>query len=301
VSVGKLTSAEAAVATIESGMTVGIGGWGSRRKPMSLVRALLRSPATDLTVVAYGGPDVGMLCAAGKVRRLVYGFVSLDSIPLEPHFRAARQAGTIPEVVEYDEGMLQWALYAGSLRLPFLPTRAGLGSGVMDVNPQLRTVRSPYADGEELLAVPAIRLDAAFVHLNRADARGNARFLGPDLYFDDLFLGACEPGRRFLSCEQVVETADLLDGDPADFASLRINRSMVDGVIEAPGGAHFTSCEPDYGRDEAFQKAYAEAAGDPSAWSAFVERFLAGGDAGYHAAVAEWRDELGASGSASPS
>ena len=41
----------------------------------------------------YGGPDVGLLCAAGKVRKLVYGFVSLDSIPLEPHFRAARQAG----------------------------------------------------------------------------------------------------------------------------------------------------------------------------------------------------------------
>jgi glutaconate CoA-transferase, subunit A len=291
VSAGKLTSAEAAVATLESGMTLGIGGWGSRRKPMALVRALLRSPVTDLTVVTYGGPDVGLLCAAGKVRRLVYGFVSLDSIPLEPHFRAARQSGAIPEVVEYDEGMLQWALYAGSLRLPFLPTRAGLGSGVMDVNPQLRTVRSPYDDAEELLAVPAISLDAAFVHLNRADARGNARFLGPDLYFDDLFLGACEPGRRFLSCEQVIETAELLKGDPGDFASLRINRSMVDGVIEAPGGAHFTSCEPDYGRDEAFQKAYVVAAGDADTWSAFAERFLGGGEASYHAAVADWRAE----------
>ena len=43
--------------------------------------------------MSYGGPDVGLLCAAGKVRKLVYGFVSLDSIPLEPHFRAARQSG----------------------------------------------------------------------------------------------------------------------------------------------------------------------------------------------------------------
>jgi glutaconate CoA-transferase, subunit A len=289
----KLTSAEAAVSTLESGMVLGIGGWGSRRKPMSLVRALLRSPVTDLTVVTYGGPDVGLLCAAGKVRRLVYGFVSLDSVPLEPHFRAARQSGTIPEVVEYDEGMLQWALYAGSLRLPFLPTRAGLGSGVVEVNPQLRTVRSPYDDGEELLAVPAIRLDAAFVHLNRADERGNARFCGPDLYFDDLFLAACEPGRRYLSCEQVVDTAELLDGDPAAFASLRINRSMVDGVIEAPGGAHFTSCDPDYGRDEAFQRAYVDAASDPETWAAFEARFLAGGESAYHAAVSEWRAEQG--------
>src|SRR4051794_13112948 len=74
-----------AVARLTDGMTIGIGGWASRRKPMSLVRAILRSPLRDLTVVSFGGPDVGMLCAAGKVKKLVYGFVSLDSIPLEPH------------------------------------------------------------------------------------------------------------------------------------------------------------------------------------------------------------------------
>ena len=134
--------AAAVVADLRSGMTIGIGGWGSRRKPMSLVRAICRSDLTDLTIVSYGGPDVGMLLAAGKVRKLVYGFVSLDSIPLEPHFRAARQTGAI-EVAEYDEGMLQLGLYAAACRLPFLPTRAGLGSDVPRVNPDLRTVRSP--------------------------------------------------------------------------------------------------------------------------------------------------------------
>lgn len=288
----KILTEDQAVATIESGMTVGIGGWGSRRKPMSLVRALLRTDVRDLTVVSYGGPDVGLLCAAGKVRRLVYGFVSLDSIALEPHFRAARQSGSIPEPVEYDEGMLQWALYAGSLRLPFLPTRAGLGSGVMDVNSSLKTVRSPYSDGEELLAVPAIRLDAAFVHLNRSDARGNAQFLGPDLYFDDLFLAACEPGRRFVSTEKIVPTEQLLT--EGTFHTLKINRSMVDGVIEAPNGAHFTTCEPDYGRDEAFQKAYVDAARDADSWKAFSDRFLAGSEAEYQKQVASWRAEVAA-------
>lgn len=279
----KLMTPDDAVATIESGMTLGIGGWGSRRKPMSLVRALLRSDVSDLTVVTYGGPDVGLLAAAGKIRKLVYGFVTLDSIALEPHFRTARQSGSIPELVEYDEGMLQWALYAGSLRLPFLPTRAGLGSGVIEVNPDLRTVTSPYGDGEELLAVPAIRLDAAFVHLNRADARGNAQFLGPDLYFDDLFLGACDTGRRFVSCEKVVETNQLLD--EGTFHTLRINRAMVDGVVESPNGAHFTSCEPDYDRDESFQTEYADAARDPETWAQFVDTYLADSEADYQEAV----------------
>ena len=82
----KLASAEDALSVIENGMTVGIGGWGPRRKPMSLVRALLRSDVRDLTLVAYGGADVGLLCAAGKVKRVIFAYVSLDFRPLEPAF-----------------------------------------------------------------------------------------------------------------------------------------------------------------------------------------------------------------------
>jgi glutaconate CoA-transferase, subunit A len=276
----KLMTAADVVASLRPGMTVGIGGWGSRRKPMSLVRAICRSGLTDLTIVSYGGPDVGLLLAAGKVRKLVYGFVSLDSIPLEPHFRAARQAGAI-DVAEYDEGMLQWGLYAAACRLPFLPTRAGLGSDVLRVNPGLRTVTSPY-DGEELLAVPALALDAALVHASRADAHGNAQFLGPDPYFDDLFCMAAE--RAFVSCERVVPTPELTSAAPVQ--TLRIQRWMVAGVVEAPRGAHFTSCEPDYGRDEEFQREYASAAADAAAWAAFRASYLDQDEDAYQAAVA---------------
>ncbi len=269
------------VADLRSGMTLGIGGWGSRGKPMSLVRAICRSDLADLTVVSYGGPDVGLLLAAGKVRKLVYGFVSLDSIPLEPHFRIPRQNGAI-EVAEYDEGMLQWGLYAAACRLPFLPTRAGLGSDVLRVNPGLRTVRSPYDDDEELLAVPALRLDAALVHASRADAHGNAQFLGPDPYFDDLFCMAAD--RAYVSCEQVVPTPELTAAAPVQ--TLRIQRWMVAGVVKAPRGAHFTSCEPDYGRDEVFQREYASAAAEPSAWAAFRASYLDQDEGGYQLAVA---------------
>lgn len=275
-----------AVAELRSGMTIGIGGWGSRRKPMSLVRAILRSDLTDLTVVSYGGPDVGLLCAAGRVRRVVYGFVSMDSIPLEPHFRAARQQGAI-EASEYDEGMLQLGLYAAAQRLPFLPTRSGLGSDVLRVNPELKTVSSPYTD-EELVAVPALPLDAALVHLNRADERGNAQFLGPDLYFDDLYCMAAE--RAYVSCERIVDTAELTKEGP--LTTLRIPRMFVHGVVEAPNGAHFTSCAPDYGRDEAFQADYARAARDADDWQAFVDRYLSGDEAAYQSAVSARAQEV---------
>jgi glutaconate CoA-transferase subunit A len=282
-------SADEIVAELRSGMTIGIGGWGSRRKPMALVRAILRSSLTDLEIVSYAGPDLGLLLAAGRVRKVVTGFASLDSIPLEPHFRQARQNATI-RLMELDEGMLQLGQQAAAHRLPFLPVRAGLGSDVLRVNPELRTVRSPYPDGdkgEELVAMPALRLDAALVHLNRADEHGNAQYLGPDPYFDDLFCLAAD--RAFVSCEDIVPAGHLLDTGPPQ--SLLVNRAMVHGVAHTPRGAHFTSCVPDYPRDEAFQAEYAAAAASPQAWAAFQDRYLSGDEASYQQAVQEFHEQ----------
>jgi glutaconate CoA-transferase subunit A len=259
------------VAQLTDGMAIGIGGWGSRRKPMSIVRAIARSSLRNLTIVSFAGPDLGLLCATGKVARAFYPFASLDSIALEPHFRAARQAGLI-EDVPWDEGMFLLGLQAAAWRVPFLPTRVGLGSDLLKHNPLLRTVRSPFDDAYELVAVPAFQLDAAICHLNRADEAGNATFLGPDLYFDDLFLRAA-PTRRFVSVERVVPTAELA-AEAGTELRLRVGRMMVDGVVERAGGALFTSCTPDYERDEGLQKEYAGSAKSPEAWAAFKQAWI---------------------------
>ena len=276
----KVMSIDEVVGELRSGMTIGVGGWGSRRKPMAFIRAILRSDLSDLTVVSYGGPDVGLLAASGQAKRVVTGFVSLDSIPLEPNYRRARQQGTI-ELTELDEGMLHWGLLAAAHRLPFLPIRAGLGSDVPRVNPQLATVRSPYADGEEFIAMPALTLDVALIHLNRADRAGNGQYLGPDPYFDDLFCLAAK--RSFVSCERLVPTGDLLAGGPPQ--SLLVNRMMVDGVVPTPHGAHFTSCVPDYDRDETFQRAYAKSAATEQSWAEFRDTYLSGDESRYQETV----------------
>jgi len=285
----KRVALEEMIAELQPGMTVGFGGWGSRRKPMAAVRAIVRAGIGDLTVVSYGGPDVGLLCASGLVRKVVYGFVTLDSIALDPHFRAARQTGSI-EAMEVDEGMFYLGLLAASQRVPFLPTRAGLGSDVMRVNPDLRTVTSPYADAEELVAMPALTLDASFVHLNRADSHGNGQILGPDPFFDELFLGAA--ARRFVTAEKLVAPGALLDEGPIQ--TVTVSRLLTDAVAEVPHGAHFTSCPPDYDRDETFQKHYAGSGADPDAWKAFSERFLQVDESGYQIAVREMRAGQGA-------
>jgi glutaconate CoA-transferase subunit A len=274
----KRLSIDAIVGRLSDGMTIGIGGWATRRKPMALVRAILRSNLKDLTVVSYGGPDVGMLAAAGRIRKLVFAFVSLDHYPLEPHFRAARQAG-LP-VLELDEGMLHWGLRAAAMRLPFLPTRIGIGTDIIK-QPDFRMVTSPYEDGEELVAMPAIKLDVALLHVHRSDERGNVLTLSPDPFFDELLARAA--GQVFVTAEKLVSTAEL--DLPRQARYNLIERTMITGVAEAPFGAHPTSAAPDYQLDLAHLKTYVDSAATPEAWAAYRKQFIEAAPESYLAAV----------------
>lgn len=242
------------VDSLEDGMTIGIGGWGPRRKPMALIRAILNSDVKDLTIVAYGGADVGMLCAAGKVKKLVFAFVSLDFIPLEPFFRQARQSGEL-EVMEIDEGMMLLGLRAAAWGCPYIPTALGLGTDVLSVNPELKVIDSPY-DEKEWVAMPALKLDVALLHVDRADRRGVCQIKGPDHYMDDWFARAAD--KTFVSCEEIVESEAFYDAEESRYVLWE--RSQTTGVIEVAGGAHPTSCAPLYGFDTAHFKEYASSA-----------------------------------------
>jgi len=284
VKLDKTRTPEQIVAELRDGMTIGIGGWGPRRKPMALVREILRSDLKDLTIVGYGGTDMGMLCAAGKVKKLIYAFVSLDFIPLEPFFRKAREAGSI-EGTELDEGLLHWGLRAAAMRLPFLPTRVGLATDqIGKMHPELRTVTSPYDDGEVLLAMPAIKLDAALLHVHRADRLGNVRLYAPDPFFDELMARAAD--RSYVSCEELV---DRIDSDEADARFNLVERNLIQGVACTPGGAHPTSNISvrggGYGWDAAHLKRYCTAAETDGGWAQYAAEFLHGDEADYQAAV----------------
>jgi glutaconate CoA-transferase subunit A len=276
----KEMSLKSVVAELRDGMTIGVGGWGPRRKPMALIREILRSDLKDLTIVAYGGPEVGMLSAAGRIRKVIYGFVSLDFIPIEPYFRKARQAGSL-NVCELDEGLLVLGLRAAGHKVPFVATRVGLGSSVMTNNPEFKTVRSPYEDGQELLAMPAIRLDAALIHTSRADRAGNTLTFGPDPYFDDLFARAAD--RVYVTTEELVDS--IASENPEELKSNLFEPVLVTGVIETPMGAHPTSSHYGYGWDEDHLKSYASSAREDDGWQAYFDKYIAGGEAAYLAAV----------------
>lgn len=264
----KQLSAKDVIANLRNGMTIGIGGWGPRRKPMAIVRELLRSDLKDLTIVSYGGPEVGMLCAAGKVKKLIFGFVTLDAIPLEPHFRKAREAGAL-EVMELDEGMFEWGLRAAGMRMSFLPTRCGLGTDVLTRNPQLRTVRSPYDDGEVYVAMPALNLDVALLHVNESDRLGNTLIKGADPLFDHLFARAAK------QCYVSTEVLHDCFGLPGETARLNFfERYLVTGVVHAPYGAHPTYSGPDYGWDLEHLKRYCASATQADGWQEYAAEFI---------------------------
>jgi len=274
----KRVSATEAIAHIKSGMTVGIGGWGPRRKPMALVRELLRSDVKDLTVVAYGGADVGLLCAAGKVRKVVFAFVSLDFMPLEPAFRLARQNGAI-EVMEIDEGMMLLGLRAAAWGCPYIPTRVGLGTDVIRNNPDIKVIDSPY-DDREWVAMPALNLDVSLIHATRADQRGVCEIASPDHYMDDLFARAAK--HTIVSVDEIVDSKHFSDRDVA--RRVYWERCETQAVVHVPGGAHPSSSDPLYGFDVGHFKRYGECIAE-GGYDAYADQYLGEDEASYQSAV----------------
>jgi glutaconate CoA-transferase, subunit A len=158
--------------------------------------------------------------------------------------------------------MFQWGLKAAAFGLPFLPTRVGLGTDLAALG-GLKTVTSPYADGETLIAMPALKLDAALLHVNRSDWRGNIQAFGPDTYYDEWFAKAA--ARCFVTAEEVVE------------------RCFISGVVHAPGGAHPSSMPPLYGWDSKWLKTYTGAV--DAGWPAFHAEHTGASEADYMAKV----------------
>ena len=274
----KLVDAREALSVIRDGMTIGIGGWGPRRKPMALVRELLRSDVRDLTVISYGGADVGLLCAAGKVRKVIFAFVSLDFVPLEPGFRKARESGAV-EVMEIDEGMMLLGLRAGAWGLPFIPTQVGLGTDVVRNNPDIAIVDSPY-DDREWLAMPALRPDVSLIHVTNADRRGVCEIASPDHYMDDWFARAAK--HTIVSTEAIVDSSHFHNPDVA--RRVFWERNHTQAVVEIAGGAHPSSSDPAYGFDVAHYKTYGQLIAEQG-FSAWSEQFLGADEAEYQSAV----------------
>ncbi|MDI3417606.1 CoA transferase subunit A [Streptomyces luteolus] len=249
-----------AVGTLTDGDHIAFGGGGLVRKPLAAVTEVACSHLSDLGLIAFlGGPDVDILVGLDKVRSVHFGYVGLDDLGLAPNFRRAREQDGL-EAVEATEFMVLAGLDAAIKGVPFLPTRSGLGTDLLSLPTSPFKVFPCPLTGTDLVAVPALRPDVAFLHVNEADPTGNA-FIHGDAFADHLLARAAR--KVFLTAERIVER-------PASKGTF-ISRLWVTGVCEVPGGTGFTSNFPDRPLDRAAAAEYAANAGDQDWLRNFVK------------------------------
>ncbi len=248
-----MTMRDAIARHVPSGSMVLLGAQLEQMTPFAAGHELIRQGQRDLTVV---GPISDILfdqmIGAGCVSRVMAAWVGNVSAGVGYCFRRAVEQA-VPrkiEVVDYSNFTMALALHAAALGVPFLPTYATLGSDLLKKNGNLREFSSPVSE-EKLVAVRALRPDVAILHMQRADAQGNAHIWGS--------LGVAVDGARaarkiIIVAEEIVEP-NLISSDP--------NRTLVPGflveaVVHEPGGAHPSPVQGYYGRDHAFFAKYHE-------------------------------------------
>ena len=221
---------------LRDGMTIGIGGFGLDRKPMSLVRAIAHSGVKNLIIETYaGGLDIEMLVAAGKVRRVCACHVGLDHFGLAPRFRAAREAAAI-EFEEWSEWTQLAAWRAAAEGVPCALTVLDPESELLRVNPRMKLVRSHFTQAE-VCAVQAPAIDLAVLHAEAAHPDGWAIARG-DPYLDTLLARAART--VVLSTERLIDDEELERRQ----RDVHLLASYVDSVVLAPDGARPGSLIP---------------------------------------------------------
>jgi acyl CoA:acetate/3-ketoacid CoA transferase alpha subunit len=227
---------------------------------MAFCRELVRAGVQDLELIAVvSGMSADWLIAGGCVRRLVMGLTSFEGFGLAPSFRRAAETGTI-EVHEYSEHTLICALQAAAAGVPYMPTRAGLGTEMIRLHPDRTREMVDEATGQRFIACAALRPDVAVIHVHEADVLGNARMLPKMIWFDTELVKAA--GRVIVTAERIVET-DTFRAEPGLTA---FPAFAVDHVIHAPRGAWPTACWPEYPYDAEFYTAYQASAREPAAF-----------------------------------
>jgi glutaconate CoA-transferase subunit A len=236
----KLVPIEEAARAIPDGARIGLGGGGAlMRRPMAMTRELIRRGARDLDLHHFlGGLEIDLLIAAGAARSTNCVYVGLLEYGQAPSFQRAAREGRIA-VNEYSEFSFMAALKAADMGLPFIPWKTPWGSDIVE-DLGLKTIRNPYGS-EELLALPAMKLDWAVIQVERADEDGYVELPDvPDLVWDDYLIGRVA-AQTIVCAEEIAP--------PRDPARVALVGREVSHVVEAPGGAWPAGLHPLYEPD----------------------------------------------------
>ncbi len=268
----KVLKIEQAAALVTDGSILALGGLSMNSSPMAFVRELIRQGKKNLTLVAIvNGMAVDWLVAADCVRRVISGLVSFEGMGLAPNFRHAVESGVVT-LEEYSEYLLIARLRAAATNLPFIPTKAGLGTDVIGLHPETTRLETDPVTGEAYVACTPLPVDVAIVHAHAADVLGNVRVDPKLLWMDNEIVNAA--AKTIVTVETIVPHSSFI----AEPHRTTWPRFITDAVAEVPWGAYPTSCFPKYGHDKAFFSAYSKAARNPECFRTFWDSRLAGPD-----------------------
>ncbi len=237
---------------VKAGDVLALGGMTLYRRPADFVRELIRRArregwAGDLTLLCFtAGYESDLLVGAGLVRRVRTCYFGLEAFGLAPMFTEAAGEGRL-DIVEETEASLALGLRATLGTIGFMPGRGWLGTDLMTLRPDVKTIRDPYS-GEELTAFPALHCDVAVLHALQADPSGNARIGGNRAIDPELSLVA---STVIITAEEIVPSLQ-----PADLVGMNTT-----AVVHAPHGAWPTSCHPLYPLDGVELLEYLDACG----------------------------------------
>lgn len=268
--VNKLELTKQAVESIPNGAVIGLGGLSMNSAPMAIVREIIRQKKRDLTVIGIvAGMPVDWLIAGGCVSKIITGLVSFEGFGLAPNFRKAAENRTV-QIEEYSEHLLICRLQAQAQNLPFIPTRAGLGSDVLKLHSSTKTVREEVdtLTGEHYVACSRLPLDIAIVHAHEADLLGNVRVLPKLIWMDNEIVNAANS--TIASVERIVDHS-IFTSNPAETTYPRF---MIDKIVHNPLGALPTSLYPDYKHSQDFYTRYCDAATNQKGFEKFFNEFV---------------------------
>jgi len=213
-----------------------------------------------------GSIDVDLLIGAGCLKKLMFSFVSMEAFGLAPNFRRAIEKEGLP----YDEitGLaVIIGLEAGGRNVPFLPYRGPFGSDLIKYRPEFyKNIKCPFT-GEELIAAAAIVPDVAIIHAVRADKTGSIQMEGTTGTDIEMMRAA---KKRIVSVEEIVSSEEIWKHPE----KTKVPKFQVDMIIEAPLGAHPTSCAPHYVFDAWHIMKYMEYAASAETFKKYIEDYV---------------------------
>jgi glutaconate CoA-transferase subunit A len=236
---------------------------------MAATRELVRRRAKDLHLVCVPTSSIqaDVLIGAGCVAAIETSAVSVGEYGTGPRFAAAARDGAV-KILDATCPAIHAGVQAGMKGLPFIPLRGLLGTDILANRPDWKVVDNPFAPGDPVVVLPAIRPDVALFHAPRADRFGNV-FVGRSR---DLLNIAQASRATVVTVEEVVDD-DLLD-DP-ERAGAVIPALYVDRIAVAPRGAWPLALPGRYPADDAALGRYAQAARTREGFGAWLASWLA--------------------------